>query len=96
MFQNFSGFKLCRIGGVSRLYRLFLSHSTIKLRGGMLLSFRKARIRKKFMDKKGGVTFFRRFFLSQYRRKISRANLSVFQKCYAIKFFCLIWVSQFC
>ena len=31
VFQNCSGFKVCRIIGVSRFCRLFLSHSTKKL-----------------------------------------------------------------
>ena len=32
VFQKFRGFKICRIRGVSRLYRLFLSHSTESFR----------------------------------------------------------------
>ena len=39
------------------------------------------------MDKKGGVTFFRRSFFVPNLRKISWANFSVFQKCSGMKSF---------
>ena len=48
------------------------------------------------MEKKGGVTFFRRSFFAPNRQKTSWANLSAFQKCSCIKSFYIIGESQFC
>ena len=48
------------------------------------------------MDKKGGVTFFRRSFFVPNLRKISWANLSVFQNYSGFKIFWIIGVSLFC
>ena len=85
------------IRGVSRFsMKNFWSHSTENLRGGTFLSFRKVIVRKKFTDKKGGVTFLRRNFFAPNRRNSSWANLSVFQNYSGFKIFWIIGSSQFC
>ena len=61
MFQNHSGFKICWIRRVSRLCRLFLSHSTEKIRMGTLV-LRKYSGIENFLDDK--VSRFCRTFLS--------------------------------
>ena len=48
------------------------------------------------MDKKEGVTFFRRSFFAPNRRNSSWANLSVFQNYSGFKIFWIIGSSQFC
>ena len=48
------------------------------------------------MDKKGGVTFFRRSFYPQIAQKSSWANPSVFQNYSGFKIFWIIGSSQFC
>ena len=48
------------------------------------------------MDKKGGVTFFRRSFFVPNCRKTSCAHPPVFQNCFGIKSLQIIGVSQVC
>ena len=55
--------------------------------GGTLLWFKNFLVWKKNMDKKGGVTFFRRKLFVPNRQKTSWANPSVFQKRSGIKNF---------
>ena len=75
---------LCRRLWVSRFsVEKFLSHSAEKIRGRTLRYFRKFRVSKNFMHKRGlrGVLRFSfgNFFVSQYR-KTSQGNPSVIQK----------------
>ena len=63
---------------------------------GTLLSFRKVLVRKKLMDKKVSVTFFRRSVFVPKCRKTSWAHPPVFQNYSGFKFFWIIRVSRFC
>ena len=52
-------------GGLSRFsVEIFMSHSAENFRKGILLFLRKLLVSKSFIDEKGGITFFRRNFLS--------------------------------
>ena len=73
--------KLWIRGGISRFsVEIFMFRSAENFRKEILLFLRKFLVSKRFMDKKGGITFFRRKFLVSQCRKISWASLQCFRK----------------
>ena len=70
-----------RMGSFTVLSKLFLSHRTEKTSPGNHSVLQKNCGREKyFMDKKGGITIFRRKFMVSQCRKISWASLQCFRK----------------
>ena len=57
-----------------------MSHSAQNFRKEILLFLRKFLVSKKYMDEKGGITFFRRNFLVSQCQKISWASPKCFRK----------------
>ena len=55
-----------------------MSDSAENFRKEILLFLRKFLVSKKFMDEKGGITFFCRKFLVSQRRKISWVSVETF------------------
>ena len=86
VFRKISGIEknLWIRGGVSRFpVEIFMSHSAQNFRKEILLFLRKFLVSKKYMDEKGGITFFRRKFSVSQCGKYSWASLRCFKKFYA-------------
>ena len=91
-YRNF----FCVRRGISRFsLEIFLSHSTEKTRGGTLQCFRKFRVSKNFMHKKG-ISLFSVETLSHSANKIRGGTLQSFRKFRVSKnFMHMKGISQF-
>ena len=89
MFQKISGIeKSMNERGVSRFsIEIFLSHSTANSCSESLQCFRNGEVPKNFMDKRGGVTIFRRKYFVSQLQNFSWRDSSVFQNISGFEIF---------